>query len=950
MNRQRCFVLAVLLVATVLPGGWTEAQAQDTKDSEARYSVAVRSVPLGEALARFIDRTNADIAYSTTLIEGRTAYCRIEDANAEDVLQCILSGTGVDYLRTSGGTYLLVETVRAQDARGHVVGTVVDAGTGEPLPQANVLLADASAGTSTNEDGRFRFASVLSGPHRVVVTYIGYATAVDTVWVPADGQERLVVRMESRVLEGEPLVVDGLQQRVPSASLGRGNVDPSRMPDVGTASTAGVLRSASRQTGVSVGRPRANINVQGGADGENVTLLDGAPIREPVNLGGLLSAFSPDALDRVSVHKTGFSAAHGSYTGGIIEATHDLRLESAAGRGPSVEMRVDPVSASGRADAAWRVGGRRGMERKGQAMVAARRSVWEAYREPGLHRLLNAWTTLDPVLATQWVAPPAGSTAPDSRRLQAQIPSADVDFYDLHAAVRQKVSPFRTVSASVYHGSNHVGTTVGSLLGDGNTQLLLTSAGRNAWDNTAAQVRYDGVAGARTVGSLQVYGSQHTSEMFFGLRDVLLQDMPGDDPDAQLRAALADNRLDPLGPETIDHSAERNRLTEIGAKGRVDMSLTPRYRLEVGIEPRWFHGDFSVRSRYLGALSHGADAWQVGSFVQGTASLGAGLTATAGTRLTYVAARQSVYAEPRGSVRLDRAGTRWGDLAVRLAGGVYRQYVLQAEVSNAGPNAVVPSMQFWLPLDGTLAPPRAYHTAADVLLRPAGPWTFRLETYAKWHPRTVAVDYAGLVRATPLDDTRTLAEQRVGQQADLFAVGNGRALGAAFRIQRDGERVSGDLTAEVSRVHRRYPGRFGDRSVPAPWETPMKLSANVAVAVVDGLAALASWRGEWDRPWALRQAYYDYAQPTSTLPSTVDLDRPGAQRIAPYSRLDAGVRAEQTVRGVTLSTRAQVLNVFDRANAFDASLDPITGALTHRTLPGRRLHVSLRMQMPSGTD
>jgi len=944
---RRDIIMRLAIVVLVGLLGLTPGTARAQDGGEAVYTVAMRSVPLDQALERFIEKTKADIAYSTDLVDGRTVYCRIRDAAPEALLRCILSGTGVDYLRTSGGTYLLVEGVRTPDARGHVVGTVVDAATGEPLPRANVLLADASAGTSTNDAGRFRFASVLSGPHRLLVTYIGYATSVDTIWVPTDRQKSITVRMEPSVLDGEPLIVDGLQQRLPSASLGQGDVDPGDAFSVGAVITPGVLRSASRQTGVSVGRPRADLNVQGGGDGENVTLLDGAPVREPVNLGGLLSAFSPDALGRLSVHKTGFSVAKGSYTGGVVEATHDLRRQEPGSGGPSAEVRVDPVSVSGRADAAWTAGESNGAERRGQAMVAARRSVWEAYRDPALHRLFDAWTELDPTLAAWWAPTPGGDASGTATpTLRAQLPSSDLQFYDIHAAVRQELSPFRTVTVSGYHGSNHIGTRIGSLLGDGSgTQQLITSTGRNDWDNSVAQVRYDWVAGARTMGSVQFYGSRHTSETFFGLRDSTLQDVSGSDPRVQLEAALDGVADDRLGPEAIDHSAERNQLTEIGARGRVDVSLSPRYHLEAGLEPRRFDGAFYVRNRFLGALGHGANAWQVGSYVKGSASIGLGLTAIAGTRLTYVAARRSVYAEPRASVRFDRSSTRWGDVAVRVAGGLYRQYVLQAEVSNAGPNAVVPSVQFWLPLDGTMSPPRAYHTAADFLLRPPGPWTFRIETYAKWHPRTVSVDYGGLVRPDPLDDARTVAQRQVGRQSDLFAVGDGRAVGAAFRVQRDGPRLSGDVTAEVSRVHRRYPGRFDDRSVPAPWETPVQVSTNLELTVFDSVSALASWQGMWNRPWALRRAYYDYVASSGAIDG-FDVDRPGAQRLAPYTRLDAGVRAEHRVGGMMLETRVQVINVLDANNAFDWSLDSASSTVAPRTLPGRRLHLSLRVSLP----
>jgi len=190
-----------------------------------------------------------------------------------------------------------------------------------------------------------------------------------------------------------------------------------------------------------------------------------------------------------------------------------------------------------------------------------------------------------------------------------------------------------------------------------------------------------------------------------------------------------------------------------------------------------------------------------------------------------------------------------------------------------------------------------------------------------------------------------VAQRQVGRQSDLFAVGDGRAVGAAFRVQRDGPRLSGDVTGEVSRVHRRYPGRFDDRSVPAPWETPVQVSTNLELTVFDGVSALASWQGTWNRPWALRRAYYDYVASSGAIDG-FDVDRPGAQRLAPYTRLDAGVRAERRVGGMMLETRVQVINVLDANNAFDWSLDSASSTVAPRTLPGRRLHLSLRVSLP----
>ncbi|MCS4195146.1 hypothetical protein GGP50_003387 [Salinibacter ruber] len=152
-----CLVLG-LLFAGATP---VQAQAPDSTRSVATYTIALRDVPLKTALQRFVGRTNADLAYSTDLVKGRSVYCRSQQVPMETLLSCILSGTGVDYLRTASGSYLLVESRRTAPPVGRVAGRVVDAATGEPLPNANVLLADAGTGTATNQAGRFTVAPVL---------------------------------------------------------------------------------------------------------------------------------------------------------------------------------------------------------------------------------------------------------------------------------------------------------------------------------------------------------------------------------------------------------------------------------------------------------------------------------------------------------------------------------------------------------------------------------------------------------------------------------------------------------------------------------------------------------------------------------------------------------------------------------------------------------------------
>ena len=896
--------------------------------SPGRYTVALRDVPLDAALQRFIQRTSTDIAYSNDLVAGRSVYCRTRNATTDELLACLLAGTGIDYVQTSTGTYLLVDAFRAPDARGQITGTVVDAATGEPLPRANILLADAGTGAATSSSGRFSIADVIAGAHQLVVTHVGYAAHTDSVWIPAAGRHAVRVALDPQPLIAEPLIVDGLQQRLPSAELGRAAVDLARRKTMLDVGTPDFLRSIGGQVGVTQNRPRAALHVQGGGAGEHMTLLDGVPIRQPVSVGGLLSAFSPKALGRITVHKAGFEAERGSYTSGVIAAEHDLARSGAR----YAAVSADPVSVDGRAEMAWA----RGEARTGRAMLAARQSVWDAYQSPALYHMLSTWAHPDPTLAKGWLA-----NADTPGTLRSQHPASHVRFTDVHAALDYELSPFHRLHASAYHGTSALGTDAATVLtgadaSRADASRLLATTGRTGWDNTMMQARYDGLLSARATGRLQVYRSRHDSHSFFGLRDSLL---------SAARPAEASDLPEPSDLGRMDHTDEGNALGEWGARAAVDLSLSSPIRLRAAVEPAWMWGRIHMQNRFLGRLRHDVRTWQVGSSLQGEASLGPATTITAGTRLTYRAARQTVYAEPRLSLRHDRTVGTLGDVALRLAGGVYRQYVLQSEISNDGPLAVVPSMQFWLPLDASLSPPRAYHAAVDLLVRPTDAWQVRLETFYKHQPRTLQIDYAGLVRSEPLLDARTAPMVTHDDQAAFMAAGEGRAYGAALRLQRSGPRVTGDLTAEVERTWRRYPGRFGGRFVPAPWEQPVRLTANLDIELADGLHALGSWQGTWGRPWALRRAYYDYTAQTANRQflEGPDLNRPGDQVLAPFSRFDLGLKVERRLRGVALQTQLSVVNVLDRPNPFDRSLGtpgaPPGG--TTRTLPGRRFFMLL---------
>ena len=110
-------------------------------------------------------------------------------------------------------------TVHAQDAAVKTLrGRVVDAETGRPLPQANLRIAGAYAGTITNVDGRYSLR-LDSLPVTVVVRYVGYASARRRITTATDPQQTFrlapsTVQMEEMVVTGRETPGETLMRRV----------------------------------------------------------------------------------------------------------------------------------------------------------------------------------------------------------------------------------------------------------------------------------------------------------------------------------------------------------------------------------------------------------------------------------------------------------------------------------------------------------------------------------------------------------------------------------------------------------------------------------------------------------------------------------------------------------------------------------------------------------------
>ncbi len=917
--------LAGLLSVLVLP-----ARAQQAGGGS--YDVSVRRIPLVEALTQFARMTGESVSFDPALVAPFDAYCSIERANAEALLSCLLDASRLDYIQLSSGTYVIVPAAERLAVRGTLIGQVTDRRSGRPLPDAHVYLASAEGGlgTITGRDGHFTLPPLLPGTYVLTTSYLGYRVRSDTLSVAPGAEAFTRIELASEALPFTPLVIDGIQRARPSERLGVARI---ALADTLSTVDSGVLGTALRALpGVRINDLTADIHIQGGEAGDHQFTLDGAPVFLPRSLSGMLTPFSPLAIERITVHKSGFGAREGSHLAGVTALAQVLEDDR------RLDVQFDPLSLNARLTLA----GDRERGLRPRLMAAYRTSMQDLMNPGWLSQTLNEWTRPDAFLI---LAPYQGRVALAPSLFEEQFrleesPNPQWSFDDLHLAGRVWTSALNTLHASYYRGTLAFAgdlaprNVLQNELENDSTRISLNEAAAlavvDAYDavSETAQLRYNAVLGNRTLASLQARLSRHRMDHNYVLLDSLELLLP----EVDVTPEFPEERYAfPTRPV-----ADLSRIAELGFEAHIEHAAS-RHLLSAGVASVHRDGAFRLLLSAQSDAPAEADlqtapdplrdrvattsrAWQHALFLEDRFDFSGPGSLEAGIRLTYLPSHATVFAEPRLALRFDWPFGASGALALRTGAGLYRQYLSQFDVSTFNAGAIFPSMRVWLPVDRSLQPPKAYHLSQSVLLQPNDAWTFRMEAYLKGLPHSVSLNYLFI---------DALADERGGQtdqnvvsverQQSFLAIGEALLAGGSASVAFDRRpwRLQAGYDANYGR--RRSPALFDGRRTTLPWVVPHRLTASVAAFPIDRLLLALRFQGEWGRSWAFRQAYYDYlGQRAGTrLQPPYDLSDPQSHTLAPYYQVDLSVAYEQPAGASRLQFRIESLNLLNRRNEVD---------------------------------
>jgi len=216
---------------------------------------------------------------------------------------------------------LFVTSFGVSQERFTISGILKDQTNGETLLGATVLIKGTSIGTTTNEYGFFSL-TIPKGTYTFVISYLGYIRLEKEIDLNVSQKFNIELLEDNALLDEIVLTVAESKKvnlRTPQMSVTKLSAKtikqiPALLGEVD------IVKSIQLLPGVTnAGEGASGFNVRGGAEDQNLVLLDEAVIYNSSHLFGFFSVFNADAIKDVKLYKGGIPAQFGGRVSSVLD-------------------------------------------------------------------------------------------------------------------------------------------------------------------------------------------------------------------------------------------------------------------------------------------------------------------------------------------------------------------------------------------------------------------------------------------------------------------------------------------------------------------------------------------------------------------------------------------------------------------------------------------------------
>lgn len=308
----------VTLVVMMMIFSLSGLQAQTNRVDETRMvTLNMQKASVREILDEIQKQTGVTFSYESSLLSGlqKTTF-RADDEALTDCLTRLFANLPVVYKMTGN-----VVVLKRKPKQVTVSGFVRDKRSAESLIGASVYEAHSRVGTASNN---FGFFSLTLPPGVITIrsSYIGYTSHQHIL----NGLERdtvLTIELEPSA-SLEEVVITGQsndKQSVLSTQMGALEINQQTIRSTPVMfGEADIIKTLQLTPGVSAGTEgTAGMYVRGGNVDENLFLIDGNPVYQINHIGGIFSAFNPEAISGMDFFKSGFPSRYGGRLSSVVD-------------------------------------------------------------------------------------------------------------------------------------------------------------------------------------------------------------------------------------------------------------------------------------------------------------------------------------------------------------------------------------------------------------------------------------------------------------------------------------------------------------------------------------------------------------------------------------------------------------------------------------------------------
>ena len=296
------------------------ASAQDA------FTESFSDVRLDKALQELRKSHDLRLAFDGRALRRTRVTADLNGLQAFQGLERLLEGTGY-YVVDVGGTLAILP--REQNDQGQSTGQtdltwsarVVDYHSGESLPFAVVVVEGSTHGTSSNEEGFFVLREIPTDTTAIRITYVGYASRTVRL-AQFEGGPPQQIRLQQNLSVLPLVAIYGEQTRMVERSDMPGvvSLQAGAIRQLPTPGEPDIIRSIQYMAGISAaGESAGSLHIRGGASDENLIVYDGFTVYHLDHFFGIFSAFNPESVKSMRVHRGWQEARYGGRTSGVVE-------------------------------------------------------------------------------------------------------------------------------------------------------------------------------------------------------------------------------------------------------------------------------------------------------------------------------------------------------------------------------------------------------------------------------------------------------------------------------------------------------------------------------------------------------------------------------------------------------------------------------------------------------